>query len=121
MFDYSSQAYYQHIKARQPEAPQEDLFIQEVLRIRHGQKRIGAHKLLVMMAPFMAAHNIHIGRDTFLKLLSERCLLIRKRRRSKPQTTVSSHWLRKYPNLAVGFVPRAAGQLWISDITYIPM
>ena len=84
MFGYSRQAYYQHIKARQQEALQEDLLIQEVLRIRRGKKRVGARKLLVMLAPFMAAHAIHIGRDAFLKLLSERGLLIRKRRRSKP-------------------------------------
>ncbi|WP_232058299.1 IS3 family transposase [Nibribacter ruber] len=121
MFGYSRQAYYQHIKTRQQEALQEDLLIHEVLRIRRGQKRIGARKMLAMMSPFMTAHGIQIGRDAFFKLLSERGLLVRKRRRSKPQTTFSSHWLRKYPNLAAGFVPRAAGQLWVSDITYIPL
>lgn len=67
----------------------------------------------------MDAHGIAIGRDAFSELLRGRDLLVRKRRRSKPQTTFSNHWLRKYENLTVGFVPKAAGQLWVSNITYI--
>ncbi|MBD1398790.1 hypothetical protein H9Q13_16580 [Pontibacter sp. JH31] len=59
------QAYYQHIKTRQQQALQEDLLVQEALRIRRSQKRLGARKLLVMMSPFMAAHGIAIGRDAF--------------------------------------------------------
>ncbi|PVY38320.1 transposase InsO family protein [Pontibacter virosus] len=119
MFGYSRQAYYQHLKARQRQALQEDLLVQEVLRIRRTQKRLGARKLLVMMSPFMAAHDIEIGRDAFFELLRGLDLLVRRRRRSRPQTTFSGHWLHKYENLAVGFVPKAAGQLWVSDITYI--
>ncbi|WP_229969131.1 IS3 family transposase [Pontibacter harenae] len=119
LFGYSRQAYYQHLKTRQQQALQEDLLVQEVLRIRRTQKRLGARKLLVMMSPFMVAHSIEIGRDAFFELLRERDLLVRKRRRSRPQTTFSGHWLHKYGNLTVGFVPKAAGQLWVSDITYI--
>lgn len=119
MFGYSRQAYYQHLKTRQQQALQEDLLVQEVLRIRRAQKRLGARKLLVMMSPFMVAHNIEVGRDAFFELLRERDLLVRKRRRSKPQTTFSGHWLHRYENLTVGFVPKVAGQLWVSDITYI--
>ncbi|WP_243409700.1 IS3 family transposase [Pontibacter virosus] len=119
LFGYSRQAYYQHLKARQRQALQEDLLVQEVLRIRRTQKRLGARKLLVMMSPFMAAHDIEIGRDAFFELLRGLDLLVRRRRRSRPQTTFSGHWLHKYENLAVGFVPKAAGQLWVSDITYI--
>jgi transposase InsO family protein len=46
---------------------------------------------------------------------------VRKRKRSRPQTTFSSHWLRKYSNLIIGLVPQAANQLWVSDITYIQL
>ncbi|PSR54074.1 transposase [Adhaeribacter arboris] len=119
MFGYSRQAYYQHLKTRQQQALQEDLLVQEVLRIRRTQKRLGARKLLVMMSPFMAAHGIEIGRDAFFELLRGHVLLVRKRRCSKPKTTFSGHWLHKYENLTVDFVPKAAGQLWVSDITYI--
>ncbi len=119
LFGYSRQAYYRHLKARQRQALQEDLLVQEVLRIRLTQKRLGVRKLLVMMSPFMAAHSIEIGRDAFFELLRGLDLLVRRRRRYRPQTTFSGHWLHKYENLAVGFVPKAAGQLWVSDITYI--
>jgi putative transposase len=119
LFGYSRQAYCQHLKIQQQHALQEDLLMQEVLRIRRDQKRLGARKLLVMLSPFLTAHGIEIGRDAFFELLREHGLLVRKQRRSKPQTTFSGHWLRKYDNLTIGFVPRAAGQLWVSDITYI--
>jgi transposase InsO family protein len=67
----------------------------------------------------MQEHHIHIGRDAFFNLLSDRNLLIRKRRRRKPITTFSDHWMRKHPNLIEGFYPTAPNQLWVSDITYI--
>lgn len=72
-----------------------------------------------MMTVFMQQHRIGIGRDSFFEMLRDQDLLIRKRRRSKPQTTFSHHWLRKYQNLIIGFVPTAPNQLWVSDITYI--
>jgi transposase InsO family protein len=72
-----------------------------------------------MLEPFMKEHRISIGRDAFFNLLSERCLLVRKRKRRKPITTFSDHWMRKYPNLIEDFYPTAPNQLWVSDITYI--
>jgi putative transposase len=119
LFGYSRQAYYQHIKIQEQEALQQDLLLQEVGRIRHTQKRLGARKLLVLMQAFMSEHRIQIGRDAFFELLRNQGLLVRKRKRAKPQTTFSNHWLRKYQNLIIGLVPTAANQLWVSDITYI--
>ena len=119
LLGYSRQAYYQHIKVQAQEALQEDLLLQEVLRIRKTQKRIGTRKLLIMMNVFMHNHAISIGRDAFFEMLRNQGLLVRRRKRSKPQTTFSNHWLRKYPNLIIGFFPNAPNQLWVSDITYI--
>lgn len=93
--------------------------MQEVLRIRKTQKRIGVRKLMILMSVFMRQHTIPIGRDAFFDLLRKQGLLVRRRRRSKPQTTFSNHWLRKYENLIVDFIPTAPNQLWVSDITYI--
>lgn len=119
LFGYSRQAYYQQIGAQEQEALQEDLLVQEVLRIRRTQRRLGARKLLVVMSRFMAEHGIGMGRDAFFDLLRGHGLLVRKRKRSRPRTTFSAHWLRKYSNLVIGFVPVAPDQLWVSDITYI--
>lgn len=119
LLGYSRQAYYQHIKVQAQEALQEDLLVQKVVSIRKTQKRIGTRKLLIMMNVFMQQHTISIGRDAFFEMLRNQGLLVRKRKRSKPQTTFSNHWLRKYQNLIIGFVPNAPNQLWVSDITYI--
>jgi len=121
LLGYSRQAYYQNIKVQAQEALQEDLLFQEVMRIRRTQKKIGTRKLLIMMNVFMQQHSIIVGRDAFFEMLRSQGLLIRRRKRSKPQTTFSNHWLRKYQNLIIGFVPNAANQLWVSDITYIHM
>ncbi len=119
MLGYSRQAYYQHKKQIEKESLQYGILIDEVLVIRKSQKRLGCRKLIYKLEPFMAQHQIVIGRDAFFDLLSERNLLVRKRKRRKPITTFSDHWMRKYPNLIEGFYPTAPNQLWVSDITYI--
>lgn len=119
LLGYSRQAYYKFVHKTEKEALQHDLIIQEVLSIRKTQKRIGSRKLLVMMTDFMYQHQIQMGRDAFFELLASHELLVRKRKRRIPLTTFSSHWLRKYSNLIIDFVPTAPNQLWVSDITYI--
>ena len=119
MLGYSRQAYYQQKKQIEKESLQYGILINEVLEIRKTQKRLGCRKLIYKLEPFMAQHQIVIGRDAFFDLLSEHNLLVRKRKRSKPITTFSNHWMRKYPNLIEGFYPTAPNQLWVSDITYI--
>lgn len=119
MLGFSRQAYYQQKKQSEKESLQHDLLINEVLKIRKIQKRLGGRKLFHMLERFIQEHHISIGRDAFFNLLSERKLLVRKRRRRKPITTFSDHWMRKYPNLIEGFYPTAPNQLWVSDITYI--
>ena len=71
------------------------------------------------MQGFMEQHSIYIGRDAMFDLLAEHYLLVRKRKRGKPITTFSNHWMFKYRNLIVGFIPIMPNQLWVSDITYI--
>jgi putative transposase len=79
---------------------------------------LGARKLLGMMEPELARHNISIGRDQFFDLLRFHGLLIRRRRRIA-KTTDSYHWLHKYPNLIQELEVNGPEQLWVSDITYI--
>jgi len=119
LLGYSRQAYYQQKRQSEKTSLQYDFLITEVLKIRKNQKRLGGRKLLHKLEPFMSNHHIEIGRDSFFNLLSENNLLVRKRKRRKPITTFSDHWMRKYPNLIEDFYPTAPNQLWVSDITYI--
>ncbi len=119
LLGYSRQAYYQQKRQSEKVSLQYDFLIKEVLEIRKNQKRLGGRKLLHKLELFMLNHHINIGRDAFFNLLSENNLLVRKRKRRKPITTFSDHWMRKYPNLIEGFYPTAPNQLWVSDITYI--
>lgn len=121
LLGYSRQAFYKFVKHAEKEALQHDLILQEVLSIRKAQKRLGIRKLLFKMEGFMKEHRIEIGRDAMFDLLATHKLLIRKRRRRIPVTTFSDHWMRKYPNLIVEFIPTAPNQLWVSDITYITL
>ncbi|HYK57496.1 MAG TPA: IS3 family transposase, partial [Flavisolibacter sp.] len=121
LLGYSRQAFYQQAQASETQVLEEDLIVQEVLRIRKPQKAVGTRKLLPMLQPFLELHNIQIGRDALFDLLASHRLLIRKRKRKVPKTTFSGHWYRKYPNLIVGMPVLKANKLWVSDITYITL
>jgi putative transposase len=117
---YTPQAYHKKIKQQFIKQFSEGLIVQQVHVIRKEQPRCGTRKLLMMMQPFFAKHDIAIGRDTFFDLLSKNKMLVRKTKRTV-KTTNSSHHFRRYPNLTKGFVPMKAHELWVSDITYIPL
>ena len=80
--------------------------------------RLGGKKLYYKIQPLLSQRNIKLGRDKLFKLLSVNDLLI-KPKRTYTQTTMSKHWLRKYPNLIKGVAITAPEQVWVSDITYI--
>lgn len=119
LLGYSRQALYQGQQQLQQQAYKEELLVQQVLLIRSRQKRLGGRKLLGLLSAFLKEHDICIGRDAFFDLLCKNKLLIRRRKRSKPATTNSFHHYIKYKNLVKDFIPTAANQLWVSDITYI--
>ncbi len=121
LLGYSRQAYYQQITATEHKVLQEEIVIQEVIRLRSRQRQLGTRKLLLLLKPFLTAHQIQIGRDGLFELLSAHRLLIRKRYRRIPQTTFSDHWLRKYPNLIIDMPILRPNALWVSDITYVPL
>jgi len=118
---YSRQAYYKGHVVKEQQAFVGEVVIQKVKAYRQVQAKLGGRKLLLMLSPFMQQHQLKIGRDAFFTLLRNNWLLIGKRRRGKPKTTDSNHWMRKYPNLAENLRPVCAGGLWVSDITYIDL
>lgn len=78
---------------------------------------MGGPKLWLMyLSEF--SYDYPIGRDRFCRIIDEHGLKVRLRLR-KPRTTNSTHCLPIYPNLIKDFIPTAANQLWVSDITYI--
>ncbi|MES1224796.1 MAG: DDE-type integrase/transposase/recombinase, partial [Bacteroidota bacterium] len=98
----------------------EALILQQIDLIRKHQPRCGGRKLMIMLQPFFEQHNITMGRDNFFTLLSRNKLLIRRRKRCV-FTTNSKHFFYRYPNLAKDFTPLKAHELWVADITYIPL
>lgn len=117
LFGISRQAYYQYNNYVTALYLEQELVLQEVIKIRTSHKRIGGRKLFAMLESFMISHQIKMGRDAFLNLLSINKLLVKKRK-TRIITTQSSHWLRKYKNKIKNFTPTEANQLYVSDITY---
>ena len=111
LFGYSRQAFYKQQRLH---------LLQQVINIRKEQPRCGTRKLLIMLQPFLTRNDIFISRDRLFYLLSKNKLLIRKRKRST-HTTNSKHFFYRYPNLVAGFTPLHAHELWVADITYIPL
>lgn len=98
----------------------EKFILEQIDLIRKHQPRCGGRKLFIELQPFFMQHHICIGRDKFFELLKRNKLLVRKRKRSV-HTTNSKHFFYRYPNLIKGFVPLKAHELWVADITYIPL
>jgi len=80
--------------------------------------RLGTRKLYFLISEELARLNIKFGRDKLFALLKEYNLLIKPKRRYT-QTTMSRHYLRKWPNIAKNLKVEEPDQLWVSDITYI--
>jgi len=117
---YTPQAYHKHNKKNFIKHFNEGLILEQIDLIRKHQPRCGGRKLYMDIEPFFKQHNITMGRDKFFDLLKRNKLLVRKTKRNV-YTTVSRHHYHRYPNLAKGFSPVKAHELWVSDITYIPL
>jgi putative transposase len=117
---YSTQAYHKHNKKVLINQLSEKFILEQIDAIRKQQPRCGGRKLFIELQPFFKQHNMSMGRDKFFDLLKRNKLLVRKTRRNV-YTTMSKHHYRRYPNLVKGFTPLKAHELWVADITYIPL
>jgi transposase InsO family protein len=120
LFGHSRQAFYKHQKLQFATLSKTQLIIEQVLHIRKQQPRCGGRKLLFMLQSFLEQRNIVIGRDAFFDLLAKNKLLVRNKKR-RVNTTNSKHFFYRYPNLVKAFTPQHAHELWVADITYIPV
>lgn len=118
LFGFSRQAWYDSKKRHSVKQMQEVFILKQVKILRREHPRMGAEKLLLLLASTLQEHNIKYGRDKFFNLLGEHGLLVRRRKRG-PKTTNSNHFYRKYPNLIWDIELVSSGRLWVSDITYL--
>jgi len=96
----------------------EQLIIELIMKKRKVWKKGSGRNLLESLQRDFQEHSIKIGRDKFYDLLRENGLLMKNKKR-KIKTTYSYHHFHKYPNIVKDFIPRKAGELIVSDITYI--
>jgi transposase InsO family protein len=114
----SKQAYYQYDEdVALAKAAREEFALQYIKDIRKVDPGIGGVKIWHMYRDKFGC-DYPVGRDRFCRIISENGLKIRMRIR-KPRTTDSTHGLPTYPSIVKDFIPTAANQLWVSDITYI--
>ena len=120
MLGYSAQAYHKKQKRNLVKLSHEELILHQVDAIRKDQPRCGGRKLFIMLQSFFKQYNILMGRDKFFILLAKNKLLVRRIKRSV-HTTNSKHHFHRYPNLVKDFTPLKAHEMWVADITYIPL
>jgi transposase InsO family protein len=117
---YSPQAYHKKQKRQIRQLYNEQLLLQQIDNIRKLQPRCGGRKLFLELQPFFKTHSVTMGRDKFFTFLRRSNLLVRKTKRYV-YTTNSKHRFTRYPNLVKAFTPLKAHELWVADITYIPL
>ena len=120
LLGYTPQAYHKKQKRNVVQMSNEHLILGQIDAIRKYQPRCGGRKLFIMLQPFFKEHHIVTGRDKFFELLAKNKLLIRKTKRNV-YTTNSKHHFYRYPNMVKDFTPLKAHELWVADITYIPL
>ncbi len=120
LLGYTPQAYHKHHKKQLINGTNEGLILEQVDKIRKHQPRCGGRKLFIMLQPFFMQYNISMGRDKFFELLKHHKLLIRRTKRSV-HTTDSKHYFYRYPNLVKDFIPLKPHEMWVADITYVPL
>ena len=121
LFGKSWQAYYQHQDTLGKQRLKEEMVIQFVKDIRRLDPGIGGEKLHYMYRErFGADYKYMVGRDKMEAIIARNGLNVRLLRR-RPRTTDSTHGLPTYPNLVKDLIPIRKNQVWVTDITYVPI
>ena len=99
LFGKTRLAYYDRSRREDAQLADNLIVLELVSIIRSDMPRIGTQKLHFLLSPTLRREGIKMGRDKLHHLLHDHDLTVR-RKRKYPNTTYSSHWLRKYPNLS---------------------
>jgi putative transposase len=87
-------------------------------RERKVLPRLGTRKIHYLIKKDITDQGLKFGRDKLFRLMDMYGLKLKPRRRYT-QTTMSKHWLRKWPNIIKNKIVSYPDQVWVSDITYI--
>lgn len=120
LFGVTKQAFYKYVDHSMDRYIREHFVLEFVKRVRAKDPGIGGEKLWLMYRNEFGTSLACVGRDCFCDILSKYKLTVRKRLRA-PRTTDSSHDLPRYPDLTRTLLVDHPNQLWVSDITYIPI
>ncbi len=96
----------------------EALILELVKDKRKIWKKGSGRNLLASLQTEFKEHSIKIGRDKFYDLLRDHNML-KTRKKRVVKTTYSYHHFHKYPNIIREKKPLKAGEIIVSDITYI--
>jgi len=118
LFGKSRTAYYKATKRKIKNINNEYLIIQDVLKIRIKQPKIGTKKLYHILKTKIKKQNINYGRDKFYLLLKANKLTI-KPKKNYIRTTHSHPWIYGFGNQIENLLIIRPEQVWVSDITYI--
>lgn len=89
-----------------------------VERERKQLPRLGTRKIYYLIKADLDEQGLKFGRDKLFDLMRVYGLQVKPRRRYT-QTTMSKHWLRKWPNIIKDRLVEAPDAVWVSDITYL--
>jgi transposase InsO family protein len=115
---YSRQYVYKQPRDTAKKQIKQQLVKRLVDRERKLLPRIGTRKIHYLIKDDLQQQGIKIGRDKIFELMRYYDLQIKPRRRYT-QTTMSKHWLRKWPNIIKQKVINSPDEVWVSDITYL--
>lgn len=120
LFGKTRHAYYDKEWQMEENVMEHAIVLELVAEQRKEMSKVGTPKLHHLISGSLARHGIKMGRDKLHELLYGYGLTIKKKRR-RAKTTMSRHWMRKYPNLIKEIEVNCPEQVWVSDITYITL
>ena len=115
---YTRQYVYKQAKDAAKKQSKEQAIKHLVDRERKLLPRIGTRKIHYLITSDLQDQRLKFGRDKLFELIRLYGLQI-KPRRKYTQTTMSKHWLRKWPNIIKHKVINSPDEVWVSDITYL--